>query len=209
MEVDFGAFFAPLGSGVGADVLGVEGEVGGYADAHLAAEGVAQGFEHLVVAIGGFDEDLGFAFFAGAELEGFDGLGALVSVDGEITFEGEALSAHAGGHEGEHEGGGPDEGNDLNATALGHAGDEHAGVGDAGESGFGEEADVLAEGDGFEVAFDVALGGVLVEEMEGGVVDGVGIAGVLEEASGGAELFDDEGVAVVHQREVIGWERDG
>ena len=85
---------------------------------------------------------------------------------------------------------------------MSHFGDDCPGVGDAGEAGFGEEADVLAAVDGVEVVTDGVERGVLVEFEEEGVVEGVRVAGFFEEASGCADFFDDEGAAGGEEEEV-------
>ena len=128
--------FAPFSDGEGANVFVRAGKVGGDRQAGGGAAGGEEGCEELVIAVGGFDKELGTVLAGGFAFEVSDGGGSAGGVDGEIAVEFELLAVEAAGHERKKDGAGADEGADGGAGLVGDSGEELSGVGDAGAAGF-------------------------------------------------------------------------
>ena len=82
VEVDVLALLPPLCCGEGADGLCWQGDVAGDADHRVVVAGFGKGLQHLVVAVGGFDEDLCLSVAECRLLERANGGVSLLSVDG-------------------------------------------------------------------------------------------------------------------------------
>ena len=132
------------------------------------------------------------------------GGGTLATVDGQIADERKVLPVQAGPHQGKHQRRGTHEGHHLEAAQLSCPGKHHAGVGHAWQAGFGQQAHVLSSFNRVEIMRRVAFGRVFVEHIERGVVDGMRVAGLLQEASCRPQLFDHKGVARRQERRVGG-----
>ena len=90
--VDGWALPLPLGNGACDGILALAGEVGSDAEAGLRTTGADDIVEHLEVAVGGLDEELGLMLGIGTRLEMFEHLGTLATIDGQVAMEGKALA---------------------------------------------------------------------------------------------------------------------
>ena len=144
VEIRKGAEFAPFGNGEGANVFVGAGEVGGDAEAGGGFAGGEDGGEHLVIAIGRFDEYFGAVEALGIRFEVLEGLGAGGIVDGQIAGEPKLLAVETAGHEGEEDGAGADQGFDDGTGFVGGFGEKLTGVCNAGATRFAEDTDVFS-----------------------------------------------------------------
>ena len=99
--------------------LAVGGDAGCDAEAGLRTQGLAEGIEEFLVAIGCLDEELCLMLAHGAFLQLLQASHAVGGVDGQVAVEGEALSVEAGCHHRHDHGGRAYEGYHAEAFALG------------------------------------------------------------------------------------------
>lgn len=190
--VQFGQLALPLGNGFG-DYVGVgQGEVAGDAQAGGGGAGLKDVLGQVVVAEGGFDEELGLLFVARTVFELAQGFEALVLLDGNVAYKGKALSVHARGHHGQEDGGGTDHGNDFDAGLVGQFDDFGTGIGHAGTARFGDDAYVVPGFEGFEVLGPLGRGGAFVQGVKYRAIDVHLAVEHAQVAPGGAQVLNNE-----------------
>ena len=99
---EVGKFALPFLDGFGLDVFILASDVGSNAKLGLRTAVLHDVLHHLVVAIGGLDEELGLVFGINAPFQCLDALDALTRFDGQITMEGKALPIESRTHDGEY-----------------------------------------------------------------------------------------------------------
>lgn len=113
----------PFRDAEGADVFVGGCDAGGYAEACLRTEGREERLEHLLIAVGCFDEELRLAFRPGSCLEDFQALGSVGRLYGQVAVEGEALSVESACHHSHNHAAWPYERHNPQAFPLGDADD--------------------------------------------------------------------------------------
>ena len=163
---EVGKLALPLLDGLGLDVLILASDVGCDAELGLRTAVLHDVLHHLVVAIGGLDEELGLVFGINATFQCLDALDALARFDGQITMEGEALPIESRPHDGEDDGRRAYQGDHLQVLALGNGHDIGTRIGHGRASGFGDDTHRLTCLQRLQVSGDVFGRSVLVEGIE-------------------------------------------
>ena len=182
---------APLRDGLGTDHLILAGEVGGYAKSKIGGADRHDGVEEMVVAIGRLDENLCLMIFQAHRLQLFESSLSIRLFHWKISMECKILTAQSGGHESQHDGGGPHERHHLDAhpVRLGHH--EMSGVGHTRHTRIGKKSHMMPFQTGLQELLHIQRLVVLVQMKEGKVVDGSGDAQRLQETAFGAHIFYD------------------
>lgn len=187
MQVDGG--FAPLCDGLGADHLILAGEVGGHAKPEVRGTDRHDGVEEMVVAVGCLNENLGLTVFHAHRLQLLESSFPIRLLHRQITVEGKILTAQSGGHEGQHDGGGPHQRHHLYAQTVRLAYHQMPRVGHTRHARIRQQSHIFPLQTGLQELLQIQRLVVLVEMKEGKVVDGSGDAQRLQETALGAHIL--------------------
>lgn len=203
MQIQSG--FAPLRDGLGTNHLILAGEVGGHTEAEIGGTDRHDGVEQVVVAIGRLDENLCLMIFQAHRLQLFESSLSIRLFHWKISMESKILTAQSGGHEGQHDGGGPHERHHLDAQpmCLGHH--EMSGVGYARHACIRQQSHIFPFQTGLQELFQIQRLVVLVEMKEGKIVDGSGDAQRLQETALGAHILHNIVIDFIDNLTVKGW----
>ena len=196
----------PFGDAKGADVFVLGGDAGCDAEARLRSEGCEECLKHFLVSVGSLDEELRLPFCPSSRLEHLELLRPVSRIDRQIAIKGKALPAKPAAHHGHYHAVGPHQGNNSQAFSLGDADDVSTRIGNGRTACFADDADGFAFPQRLQILAECPFISVLAHLEEGGVVDGKRPVSLPQEATGRADVLDDEVTDAHDDLMVVGWQ---
>ena len=175
-----------------------------YAHASVGTQSGTEGVEHLAVAIGSLDEELCLSFCPCTRFELLQALGTVSVLNGQITAEGETLSAKTRGHDGKNHAAGTNERNNTDATLLGYGNDVGTGIGNGRATSLADDTHGVSLGNGSKVFGKAGCVGMLTHLEEGAIVYGELTIHAAQETACRAYLLYDEVADVTNHLCIVG-----
>ena len=135
---------APLCDCFRSDLLAWQGELHRKAQQRVVAARVQNSLQQPGVAVRCFDEQMSAVSGSRLRLQIFERARASVAIYRQVAVEAEALAVQPRCHQGEQQGGRPDQRHHSQALAMRQRDQRSARIGDGGASGLGQHADALS-----------------------------------------------------------------